>query len=135
MKRTLAFLVTFSIFLTFTPMVSAQSLGVNPTRWGQPRVSQRMNKTATLHSYAKRWNLALRRERYRGVVAQMMQGMPATLAVTGGNDRSHPDYIVISRPTARGVDAWRLSSHCMSDDDKYNTFTVSGREMCTQVDE
>ena len=132
MKRTLAFLVTFGLFLTFTPMVSAQTYGVNPTRWNQPRISQRLNKAATLHSYAKRWNLALRRERYRNVVAQMMQGMPATLAVTGSNDRSHPDYEIIGRPTARGVDAWRLPSHCIEDSERFNGTSTSGKQFCAQ---
>jgi len=132
MKRTLAFLVTFSLFLPFTPMVSAQAYSVNPTRWNQPRVSQRLNKAATLHSYAQRWNLALRRERYRNVVAQMMQGMPATLAVTGSNDRSHPDYEVIGRPTARGVDAWRLPSHCVKDSERFNNTSTSGKRFCAQ---
>lgn len=135
MKRSLASIVTLVLFLTIAPDAFAQSLGVNPTRWGQPRVSQRSLKQATLASYWHRWNLSYRRDRYRNIVARVMQGTPSTLAVTGAGRSGHPDYLIADRMTARGVDALRLSAHCIPDDDRYNDTSTSGKEFCTQVDE
>ena len=135
MKRTLAFIVTSVLFLTIVPDAFAQSLGVNPTRWSQPRISARALKQASYAAYWHRSNLAYRRERYRNIVARVMQGIPATLAVTGAGGRTHPDYLVIDRPTARGVDAWRLGGHCIDDSDRYNDTSTSGKEFCTQIDE
>ncbi len=135
MKRSIAFLVTLVLFLTITPDVSAQTLGENPTRWTQPRISRRALKQSTLASYWHRWNLSYRRDRYRDVVARVMQGIPATLAVTGGGGRTHTDYQTADRPTARGVDEWRLAAHCIDDEDRYNDTSTSGKVRCTQADE
>lgn len=136
MKRTLAALVTLVLFLTIVPDAFAQSLGVNPTRWNQPRISARALKQASYASYWHRWDLAYRRERYRNIVARVMQGIPATLAVTGGGGRTHPDYLIIDRPTARTIRSigWRLSSHCIDDADRFNDVSVSGKEFCSQAD-
>lgn len=130
MKRTLAFIITSVLFLTIAPDAFAQSLGVNPTRWGQPRVSQRSLKRATLASYWHRWNLSYRRDRYRNIVARVMQGIPSTLAVTGAGRSGHPDYLIADRPGTRELGQLTLDDHCISDDSRYNDVNVAGKKFC-----
>ena len=130
MKRTLAFIVTLVLFLTIVPDAFAQSLGVNPTRWSQPRISARALKQASYAAYWHRSNLAYRRERYRNIVARVMQGIPATLAVTGAGGRTHPDYMVADRPGTRELGQLTLDDHCIPDDGRYNDVNVAGKKFC-----
>ncbi len=135
MKRTFATLVT--AFIVFSIASPALARSYNATRWNQARTSRRAWKRAAIASYQHRWNLAYRRERYRNVVAGILNGMPSTLAVTGGG-RSHPDFQVANRPTARGVDAFRLSNRCdvrFGGKTRFNATRPSTRKICTQVDE
>lgn len=135
MKRTFASIVT--AFIVFSIASPALARSYNATRWPQPSMDRRALKRSTVASYQHRWNLAYRRERYRNVVARILSGMPSTLAVTGGG-RNHADFQVVNRPTARSVDAYRLSNRCdvrFGGRARVNANRPTARNMCTQVDE
>lgn len=135
MKRTFASLVT--AFIVFSIASPALARSFNATRWNQARVSARAWKRAAIASYQHRGNLAYRRERYRNVIAGILSSTPSTLAVTGGG-RNHADYQIVNRPTARGVDAWRLSNRCdvrFGGRARINANRPTTKNLCTQVDE
>ena len=133
MKRMLALVVSSAIFLSVAPAALAQTGRENRTTWSPYRISQRLQKRATLASYWNRWNLAYRRERYRAVVAQVLQGMPATLAVTGADDGR--DFTAFDRPTRRTIGTWRLPDNCPENRINTDEGNPSTKAACTQADE
>jgi|GEM_PF-1846229 hypothetical protein len=107
MKKIFASLV-FGLTLA---SVSAPAFAANPTRHNQPRPNRRAIKSDALAAYKRRDNKTFARQRYSSLVQRVVRSLPSRLTITGGG-RTHSDYRIINRPTARGVNNWTLGSHC-----------------------
>ncbi len=116
MKRMFASLVSIVSLLTLfaAPVEAAYTSRGYANRVSAGRPSIRQLKRDTLSSYWNRATLSFRRSLYSARIGHLLGSIPSRLAVTGMNDRTATDYVIINRPSRRMTKsaAYRLPSHC-----------------------